>query len=144
MFWIRFRNSAGRLAEGYIETSPGTTLGDYAWKQYQEPFHYYNSNGSSLVVSATETIGGKTMRVFTVKKAVAYCNSAGKSMGTLSVGTKIATTQSLGATLYPTYMWFEKKKVGSGAWTDLVSDADHGYVDLGLDKGSMPYDRAIY
>jgi hypothetical protein len=106
-------------------------------------FTKHNSNGSSLSASATESIGGTTYRIFTVKKAVTYRNSAGTSQGTLAVGTKLATTQSTTGQTYGGYMLFAKKKVGSGAWQDLVSGG-YGFVDLGLSKGSMPDNRAIY
>lgn len=140
---IYFRNSSGAQVTGYIESSPGYTLGDYAWVQYQEPYHYYNSSGSALGISATESIGGVTYRIFTVKKAVTYRNSGGTSQGTLAVGTKLATTQSTTGQTYGGYMLFSKKKVGSGAWQDLVSGG-YGFVDLGLSKGSSPNNRAIY
>jgi hypothetical protein len=143
-YQIIFRDGNGVQKTGYIETSPGYTLGDYAWVQYQEPFHFYNSNGSSLVASASENIGGTTMRVFTVKKAVIFRNSAGTSQGTLAVDTKIATDQSTAGQTYGGFMLFKKRKVGTGAWQDLVSGATHGFVDLGLSQGSMPNNRAIY
>lgn len=142
-YQIIFRDGNGVEKRGYIETSPGYTLGAYAWAQYQEPFHYYNSNGSSLVASAQETIGGTSYRIFTVKKSVTYRNASGVSQGTLAVGTKIATTQSTTGQSYGGHMLFSKKKIGSGSWQDLVSGG-YGFVDLGLSKGAMPSDRAIY
>lgn len=139
---IVFRNGNGVQRTGYIETSPGYTLGAYAWAKNQEPFHYYNSNGSALVASTTETIGGSTFRIFTVKKAVTYRNPSGTSQGTLAVGTKLATNQSTTGQTYNGYMYFAKKKTGS-TWTDLCSSG-YGFVDLGLSQGAMPSDRAIY
>jgi len=142
-YQIIFRNSSGAQATGFIETSPGYTLGDYAWVQYQEPYHFYNSNGTTLSASATESIGGTTYRIFTVEKAVTYRNPSGVSQGTLAVGTKLATTQSTAGQTYGGYMLFTKKKVGAGSWTDLVTGG-YGFVDLGLSLGAMPNNRAIY
>jgi hypothetical protein len=142
-YQIIFRDGSGVQKTGYIETSPGYTLGEYGWVSSQEPYHYFNSNGSSLVSSATESISGVTYRIFTVQKAVTYRNSAGTSQGTLAVGTKLATDQSTTGQTYGGYMLFKKKKVGSGAWQDLVSGG-YGFVDLGLSQGSMPNNRAIY
>ncbi len=141
-YLIIFRDGAGSQRTGYVESSPGYTLGYYGWVQYQEPYHYYNSNGSSLTASATESISGKAYRIFTVKKAVTYRNPAGISQGTLSVGTKLATDSSTAGQSYGGHMLFQKKKTGS-TWSDLVSGG-YGFVDLGLSGGSMPNDRAIW
>ena len=142
-FKIYFRNSSGVQTTGYIETSKGTTLGDYAWSAYQEPYHYYNSNGSTLVSASTETIGGKRYYVFTVNKAVAYKDKDGNNKGTLSAGTKLATDCSTTGETYGGYMLFKKKKLsGSSSWSDLIQST-YGFVNLGLSIGSMPSDRAI-
>ena len=140
---IVLQEAKGVERRGYIETSPGYTLGAHPWAAYQEPFHYYNSNGSSLVASQQLTISGTSYRIFTVKKAVTYRNSSGTSQGSLAVGTQIATTASTTGQTYAGYMIFYKKKVGSGAWQNLVSGG-YGFVDLGLSKGSHPTNRAIY
>lgn len=79
---IIFQNPNGTQAEGYIETSPGYTLPDYAWAQYQEPYHYYNSNGSTLVSAAREMIGGTSYYIFTVYgSARNYLNPSRQSQG---------------------------------------------------------------
>jgi len=141
---IYFRNSSGQQASGYIETSPGLTLGDYAWASYQEPYMYYNSNGTTLIASATETIGGKTYRIFTVHGyARGYRKTNGDYVGTLSVGTKLATTSSTSGVNFPGYMQFFKKKIPGGSWQDLISGATYGFVDLGLSVGSTPSTRPI-
>ena len=143
-YQIIFRDGNGAEKRGYIETQPnGITNPMAAWLSSQEPYHYFNSNGSSLVSSATESIGGTTYRIFTVKKAVTYRNSAGTSQGTLAVGTKLATAQSTTGQSYGGYMVFSKKKVGTGNWQDLVSGG-YGFVDLGLSQGSEPATRAIW
>ena len=143
-FEIIFRNGSGVERKGYIETQPNGVSNPLAgWVSSQEPYHYFNSNGSSLVSSATESIGGTTYRIFTVKKAVTYRNSAGTSQGTLAVGTKLATNQSTTGQTYGGYMYFAKKKVGSGSWQNLTSGG-YGFVDLGLSKGSEPSTRAIW
>lgn len=132
--------------KGNIETSYGTTLGNYAWVSGQEPYHYFNSNGTTLVASATETISGTTYRIFTVYgTARNYKDSGGTDRGTLAVGTKLATLESTTGVTYGGYMLFYKKKVGTGAWTDLVSggSSTYGFVDLGLNIGSFPNNRTI-
>lgn len=143
-FKVVCRNSAGKRATGYIETSPGinASVDEYSWVKYQEPYHYYNSNGSSLVSSARENIGGVTHYIFTVKKAVAYCDPQGNSLGTLAVGTKLAARGSTTGQTKGHYMQFYKKKVGT-SWVNLCSSG-YGFVDLGFDVGSKPNNRAIY
>ena len=141
---IIFRNGSGNQTVGYIETNPGGYTNPMAaWLSSQEPYHYFNSNGSTLVSSASETISGSTYRIFTVNKAVTYRNSAGVSQGTLAVGTKLATNQSTTGETYGGYMVFHKKKVGTGSWQNLVSGSDYGFVDLGLSQGSEAATRAI-
>jgi len=143
-FEIIFRNGSGVERRGYIETNPGGVSNPTAsWVNSQEPYHYLNSNGSSLVNSASETIGGVSYRIFTVKKAITYRNSSGASQGTLAVGTKLATRQSGTGSAYGGHMLFTKKKVGTGSWQDVASGGA-GYVNLGLSLGSEPATRAIW
>lgn len=139
---IIFRDKAGDEATGYIETSSGYTMGQYDWVEYQEPYHYYNSNGSTLVNAKTATINGKKQYVFTVKKSVSYRNPQGVSQGKLSVGTQLATNSSTTGERYGSHMVFNYKNTGSG-WRDLCSGG-YGFVDLGFDLGSKANNRAIY
>ncbi len=141
-YQIIFRDGNGAQRTGYIESSPGYTLGYHAWVSSQEPYHYYNSNGSSLVSAARVSISGKSYYVFTVNKSVSYRNPSGVVQGRLASGTKLATDCSTTGQTYGGYMLFQKKKTGS-TWTDLVSGSGYGFVDLGLAIGSMPNDRAI-
>lgn len=90
-----------------------------------------------------ETINGKSYRIFTVYgSARSYRNPAGTLMGTLPVGTKLATNESSTGQTYDGYMVFNKKKLPNGSWQDLVSTG-YGFVDLGLDVGSFPSNRPI-
>ena len=141
---IIFRDGNGAVKHGYIETSPGVTLGAYDWAKYQEPYHYYNSNGSTLVSAAKETIDGKSYYIFTVSgSGRTYRNPNGTSQGTLPVGTKIATLSSTTGQTYGGYMIFYKKKLTGGSWQNLISGGTYGFVDLGLSVGSMPSDRPV-
>lgn len=142
---IGFRNSSGAFTIGYIETSPGYSLDDYAWAEYQEPFHYYNSTGSSLTYADTENINGSTYYVFTVKKAVAAITSSGRSLGTITVGTKLATKASTAGASNDQYMIFYYKQAsGSSSWNPIDSQNSYAFVDTNLDSGSMPSNRSIY
>lgn len=141
---IIFQNPKGIQAEGYIETSPGYTLPDYAWAQYQEQYHYYNSNGSTLVKAAREQIGSTNYYIFTVcGSSRNYLNPAGKSQGSLPVGTKLATTCSTTGQTYGGYMSFDKKKLPGGSWQNLITGGTYGFVSLGLSDGSFPSNRPI-
>lgn len=139
---IVFRQAGVKLT-GVIESSKGYTLGNHPWAATQEAYHYYNSNGSSLVSSATETINGTSYRIFTVNKAVTYRNPSGTSLGTLAVGTKLATNESTTGQTYSDYMLFRMKKPSGGSWANLVSGGTYGFVDLGFLLGSTPSARAI-
>lgn len=139
---IIFRDKIGNQATGYIETSPGLSLGTYAWEEYQEFYHYFNSNGSRLVSAKTAVIGGKKQYIFTVKKAVSYRNPQGANQGTLAVGTQLATDTSTTGQSYGSYMVFNYKNTGSG-WVNLCSSG-YGFVDLGFNVGSKATNRAIY
>lgn len=143
-YQIVFQNPSGEQAKGYIETSYGYTLGDYAWAQYQEPYHYYNSNGSTLVPAARESIGGTSYYIFTVHGSPRnYVNPAGKDLGVLSIGTKLATTCSTTGKTFGGYMLFAKKKPPGGSWQNLVAGGTYGFVNLGLASGSFPSNRHI-
>lgn len=141
-FEIIFRDKNGNEARGFIETSPGFSLDDYGWVRYQEPYHYYNSNGTKLISAQTTTLDGKTQYLFTVKKAVSYRNRSGTNQGTLAVGTQLATDTSATGQTYGSHMVFNKKNTGSG-WVNLCSDG-YGFVNLGFSVGSKATNRAIY
>lgn len=143
-YQIIFQNPKGEQAKGYIETSQGLTLPDYAWAQYQEPYHYYNSDGNTLVKAARESIGGTSYYIFTVCGSPRnYVNPAGKDLGVLSIGTKLATTCSTTGQTFGGYMLFNKKKLPGGSWQNLVSGGTYGFVNLGLSSGSFPSNRPI-
>jgi hypothetical protein len=139
---IIFRDKNGDESYGYIEASPGYSLPSYDWVEYQEPYHYYNSNGSKLVTATTQVISGKTQYIFTVQKAVTYRNPQGTNLGTLAVGTQLATDCSTTGLTYGSYMVFNKKNTGSG-WVNLCTTG-YGFVDLGFNVGSKATNRAIY
>ncbi|GHV05925.1 hypothetical protein FACS1894217_03640 [Clostridia bacterium] len=143
-FRIIFRHN-GNQVNGVIETSPGMTLDDYAWVSSQEPYHYFNSNGTMLVASATEVINGKTYRIFTANTTVGYRNKGGEiQIDGIVTGTKLATDCSTTGVTYGGFMLFRKKKIGSGAWQNVVDDTyGYGFVSLGLGIGSTPATRPI-
>lgn len=138
---IIFRDGNNEVVHGVIETSPGYTLGKYEWDSYQEPYHYYNSNGSTLVAANTCKISNTTYYLFTVDTPVYYRNKAGEVQGLLTDNTILATTSSTTGSTYNQYMIFYKKKVGS-TWVDLCDDG-YGFVDLCLQGGTMPNNRSI-
>jgi len=75
--YFRDKNFQGRY--GYIETSKGTTLDDYAWNAHQHPYHYYNSSGDALVESKkSASINGTIYRVFKTARNVS-CFSPDKT-----------------------------------------------------------------
>lgn len=137
------------MTKGYIERLPqGYTWPEAGWVAYQEPFHFYNSNGSTLSASQTLTLRGVTYRVFTVKKSVEYRKPSGALISSLPVGTLLLTTQSTTGNTYAGHMIFNKWKsasggVSAGSWFDLCDDG-YAFVDLGLAQGSEPSTRAIW
>ncbi len=140
--WIH--GSGGSIIKGVIITYPGGYAAD--WLSYQEPYHYYNSNGSSLSTAAKETINGTRYTIFTVAKAArTYRKSGGSLMpDTLPIGTKLAVnSQTTIGQSYPEYMLFNKKKLPGGSWQDLIPNEGYGFVDLGLRVGCTPSTRPI-
>lgn len=141
-YLIYFQNPSGKQATGYIETSRGMTLPDYEWAAYQEPYQYYNSNGTTLVKAEREVIGGTNYYIFTVHSPRPYVTPSGVMQNGLPVGTKLATTSSTTGQTLGGYMLFNKKKLPNGSWQDLVPSG-YGFVDLGLNVGSFPSNRPI-
>lgn len=142
---IIFRDPKGNQKFGYIETNPAITFDDYEWAQYQEPYQYYNSDGKTLVSAAKETIDKKSYYIFTVHDSPRiYRDSSGTYKGTIPVGAQLATNSSTTGQTYGGYMVFNKKKISSGSWQDLISGSSYGFVDLGLDVGSFPSNRPIW
>lgn len=146
-YHIIFQNPQGNQVGGCIETSYGYSAGvftDKPWVADQEPYHYFNSDGTKLVPSAKETINGKTYRIFTVYGSPRPYRTPTGALQTvnLPVGTKLATNESSTGQNYGGYMVFNKKKLPNGSWQDLVSTG-YGFVDLGLNVGSFPSNRPI-
>lgn len=147
-YTIRFRNRNGATATGYIETLPnGYTHDEAPWVPYQEPYHYYNSNGSALVSSASVTTGGKTYRKFTLTKSLRCIDRNGANAKYLPAGTLLLTDESTVGQSNPSYMIFKKcntSGVDNGVWSDLYNDSyGYGFVDLGFVHGSEPSTRPI-
>ena len=141
---VCFRNSQGQLARGFIETSPGATLGNFAWVAQQQQYHLFNSNGSALVTSATESVGGMNCRIFTIHgSARQFLNSEGRAMGTLPVGARLATTSSTVGANNPHFMYFRFRTL-NGVWVDMVSSGNPwGFVDMGIGLGVSPSNRRL-
>ena len=129
-----------------IETSPGSTLGYYSWRDSQEPYHYFNSNGSTLVnPPATQSINGIRYNIFTVKKSGCRAVTTGNSLvnSSLPIGTLLATNECTVGATNDTYMYFNYYKIPGMSWASISPSAG-GFVDLQLVKGNMPTDRAIW
>lgn len=143
-FKIFFRDSSGQGRYGYIETSRGVTLDDYSWHEKQYPYHYYNTSGRGLVESEeTVPINGNVHRVFTVDRDVTYRAPNGNLLGTISAGMQLACRSSSTGQSYTDYMVFYYKRNSGGSWTKMHATVDYAFVDLDIENGSMPYNRAI-
>ena len=139
---IKFLDGNNQYKTGYIETSPGTTLGYYAWHDYQKPYHLYNSSGNTLVGSTQVTINGTTYRVFKTHRKLKCIDSNANELGYIPSGTTIAcNTSTIGATKN-NYMVFKYKKNSSGNWVKIFNK-DYVFVNLHLTSGTMPNNRAI-
>lgn len=142
---IYFRNSRGVQTLGYIETQPGGWGTDFEpWTDMQAEYVYYNSNGSYLQPSSSETIGGSSYRVFTVKKAVTCLYPDGSVYGIMSIGDKLATYESTAGQSNPGYMLFHKRKRSYSSTWENLTNTGYGFVNLGLNLGSEPSNRAIW
>lgn len=143
-FKIYFIDGNNTKRYGYIETSPGTTLGYHSWNSKQYPYHYYNSNGSSLVSSKTTTIGGSTYRVFTVTRTINCLTPSGGFAGDLKSGTQIACKSSTTGKNNPGFMVFYYKRTSSSAsWTKIHSSSNYVFVNLDIGHGALPNNRAV-
>ncbi len=143
-FRIYFRDGNGQGRFGYIETSHGTTLDDYAWNAHQHPYHYYNTSGNGLVESEqTVPINGNIHRVFKVARDVTYRAPNGNLLGTISAGMELACRSSSTGQSYTDHMIFYYKRTPPGTWTKMHATVDYAFVDLDIENGSMPYNRAI-
>ena len=153
-FGVTIHDAEKGVVQGYIETSKGTTLGDYDWTQYQEAFHLYNSDATSnLVDSSTNTvvINNETYRVFTVRKYLDRRNGDGTLIAERLVpGTKLAVSSSTAGTSWPTHMYFSyyNPNPDSNTWYNVgekttATNEMGGFVDLGLQFGASPTNRAI-
>jgi hypothetical protein len=140
---VLFRNSAGAQTWGYVQIRPYPEGDIYDWVNYQEPYHYYNSNGSSLVGSTSVSINGTAYRQFSLSRAVTVRAISGSVYSTLNPdNTLIATNTSHTGDNYSGYMEFQKIKIAQGNWANLCGTT-YGYVDLDLAHGSMPSNRSV-
>lgn len=139
------------IINGYIDPSRGVTLDDYEWEQYQEPFHLYNADGTSLVSPAeTEMINGKKHYIFELTKFLDYVNSQNVYQGKLAPGTKIALDSCTAGATNPNYICFAYYKIRD-IWEPAYDYIDingntveqDGFIDLGFQYGADPAHRAI-
>lgn len=141
---IYFRDANKQCRYGYIETSPGTTLGYYAWNAQQHPYCYYNSDGSKLVESKkTVPINDKIYRIFTVARDVKYFDPYGNELSTIEAGMEIATLTSETGKNHNDYMVFYWKRDPASVWRPFHKDYSYVFVDLDMKNGNMPNNRAI-
>lgn len=141
---IFFRGPNRTKMTGYIESSSGYAMPDYPWVDSQKPYHYYNSNGSTLVSSPDIYINGSYYKVFTVKRPVSCRDKSNLLLDWLPVGTQIATNQSTTGESFGDYMLFlYKRSSASDPWVQFFSNNAYAFVDLDLSNGSVPSDRSI-
>ena len=141
-----FRNSSGKQATGWVDTSGGYGATAPKYMANQEYYHLLNSNGSTLGGSLVVDINGKKYRQLTVNKAVTAIDSEGKNSKNLPVGYLLATDQStIGATYNHRMLFQYYKTSASASWTLFYPSGakTYGFVDLGFDLGSTPSNRAI-
>ncbi len=145
-FKILFLDGSGNEVIGYIERSMGYTLDDYSWHEYQYDYHLYNSNGSSLVTSAsTGLINNESYRIFTVKRAVIFRAPNGTQLGQLTAGMQVACKSSTTGGTYHDFMVCYWKRSGNGStWTRMYAGYDYVFVDLDLKNGAIPNNRALW
>ena len=154
---VFIHGSENNILKGYIDSSPGHLLPDYSWSSYQEDFCYYNSNGKTLSLSSNnvEEIHGKKHYVFTTKKDLDRRNKSGTLLSRLPANTKLAISVedlSLAGQSYQNYMYFDYYKDGDDwkgigeHYIDINSKAvnNGGFVNIGLQYGASPRDRAIW
>lgn len=147
---VIFTNDAGKQAWGYIKEND-LDPDDYNFIDsslpYQEPFHYYNFDGTQLVPAHQVVGSNPPSYIFTVKRPVRYFRSPdGTYLGTLPAGTKLLASGSGGGLSRGWCMYFdEMQKEGEFAYEDLDSEKKQGaFVELGYDGGSFGNARAIW
>jgi hypothetical protein len=142
---VRFRSNLGHNQPAYIETHPGTGMGNtFAWVASQEPYHRWNSNGSTLVTAPVLAISGGNFYQFIVTGGESYIvNSAAVNQGTLPIGTQIATDRATVGQTLPNFMYFRYIR-RNGVWEDFFNSGDrHAFVDLGIANGVSPSTRRL-
>lgn len=140
---IKFRNSAGQIATGYIEEYPnGTTYSEATWVDKQKSYH-----NCSLTNSSPTTIGNNSCYIFKIKQQVNAINHDSTKTLVLPAGYQVATNQSTIGVSNPHRMLFKYYRTSSsGSWKEFFPNdtKTYGFVDLGLSIGSMPSTRPVY
>lgn len=140
------------VIRGYIDPSCGVDFDDQPWAVQQGLFANYNSNGTGLVGDVpTETIDGKTYKIFTVKRQLDYLSDEGVYQGTIGPNTKIAVLDGDPGSSNPNYICFHYYDL-NGTWESAYDYWDvndnliktYGFIDLGYQYGAEPANRAIW
>jgi len=125
---IMFRNSSGQIAVGYLNHPEG---GDNTWTDYQEPYHYFGFYGF---------YDGSYLYRFNIRGSdIAVLNNNGGPATTLNSGDYVCCSSSRSGDAVTNLLQIQKYRK-SNVWNTLTN----GYVDYGLNQGSMPGTIPVY
>lgn len=129
---IFFRNSSGVVTEGYIP--------DY----YDTPASLYTL--STEYPYGTVTIDGETFYTFKFRRSEEVYTAAGNRWGTVASGMRVACRTDMMGENHPDWKGINYvERSTDGKWIKVTGDGyNYGFVDTGLNKGSMPNTISMY
>lgn len=130
---ITFRNSSGYVVTGYVNTADmsNVNLAGYGCEGYP-----YESGIQ---------IGSGTYYTFMFRNTENIYRPDGNYWGRVAAGRRVATTNSDTGDTHLDWKAINYVERSDGTWIPVADSwYDHGYVNVGLDKGSMPDSISMY
>jgi len=133
---IKFRNSSGNIATGWLndDYSGGNPLPS-GW-----------AKDCTLYPYGTVTIGGTSYKTFKFRKSETVYSPSGDVWGSVASGMRVACLNATAGSSHPEWKLVNYvERSSDGAWIQVTgSGYTHGFVNVGLEDGSMPSTISMY
>lgn len=127
---IWFRNSSGKLVQGYVYDWTGSELTECIDYPYR-----------------TETINGIKYYIFKFRRSEEVYTASGDPWGSVASGMEVACKSAIMGESHPDWKSiYYVKSSKTGKWVPIVEGDDtvNGFVDVGLNQGSTPSTISMY
>lgn len=126
---VRFRDGSGNVRDGLVFNT------DYLPSSWETPCTNYPYG--------TVTLDGQTYYTFMFRRDENIYKPDGTYWGLVLAGKRVACLDATSGSSHPEWkciQWYESSR----GWATVCNDYGYGFVDTGLDHGSMPDTISMY